>query len=273
MAKIRNIKMEGNIMENKTALITGSTGGLGSEFVRLHAKSGGDIILVARNQKKLDEQKKKTESSYGVKVYTIAVDFTDYNAAEVIYDRVKGLGITVDYLINNAGLGGQGSFADRTMEQDLEMLNVNMVVPTKLMKLFIPDFIKRGSGKILNVSSTAALTPGPLQAEYYASKAYLTSLSNAVWHELKETGVTCTVLMPGAMDTGFASASGLTKTKMFSNAGKPKKVAEDGYKGMLSGKLSVISGLPGWQSAFVGLMPMMPKKTIMGFVADQQTSR
>jgi len=137
----------------------------------------------------------------------------------------------------------------------------------------IPDFVKRGSGKILNVSSTAALTPGPLQAEYYATKAYLTSLSNAVWYELKDTGVTCTVLMPGAMATGFASASGLTTTKMFANAGKSEKVAQDGYKGMLKGELSVISGLPGWQSAFVGLMPMMPKKTVMGFVADQQTSR
>ena len=258
-------------MVNKIALITGSTGGLGSEFVKLHAKSGGDIILVARNQKKLDAQKTETEKKYNIKAYTIAVDFVDYNAAEKIYDQVKELGIEVDYLINNAGLGGQGTFTERTMEEDLGMLNVNMVVPTKLMKLFIPDFVKRGYGKILNVSSTAALTPGPLQAEYYASKAYLTSLSNAVWHELKDSGVTCTVLMPGAMNTGFANASGLTTTKMFENAVKPDKVAKDGYKGMIDGKLSVISGLPGWQNAFIKMMPMMPKKTVMNFVANQQS--
>ncbi len=258
-------------MVNKTALITGSTGGLGSQFVKLHAQSGGDVILVGRNKKKLDAQKMETEKAYGVKAYTIVVDFVDYNAAEKIYDQVMELGIEVDYLINNAGLGGQGTFQKRTMDEDLGMLNVNMVVPTKLMKLFIPDFVKRGDGKILNVSSTAALTPGPLQAEYYATKAYLTSLSNAIWYELKDTGVTCTVLMPGAMDTGFASASGLTTTKMFENAGKPDKVAEDGYKGMLDGKLNVVSGLPGWQSAFVGLMPMMPKKAVMGFVAGQQS--
>lgn len=260
-------------MANRTALITGSTGGLGAAFVKLHAKDGGDLILVARNQQKLNEQKAEVEKTYGVKAYTIAADFTDYNAAEAIYSKVQELGIEVDFLINNAGLGGQGTFEERTMEQDLGMLNVNMVVPTKLMKLFIPDFVKRGSGRILNVSSTAALTPGPLQAEYYASKAYLSSLSNAVWYELKDTGVTCTVLMPGAMDTGFASAGGLTTTRMFANAGKPDQVAEDGYRGMLEGKRSVISGLPGWQRAFVSLMPMMPKKAIMGFVADQQTSR
>ena len=258
-------------MANKTALITGSTGGLGSEFVKLHAQTGGDVILVGRNQKKLDAQKSETEKQYGVKAYTIAVDFVDYDAAEKIYNEIQELGIQVDYLINNAGLGGQGSFMERTMEEDLGMANVNMMVPTKLMKLFIPDFVKRGYGKILNVSSTAALTPGPLQAEYYATKAYLTSLSNAVWHELKDSGVTCTVLMPGAMNTGFANASGLTTTKMFANAVTPDKVAEDGYKGMLDGKLSVISGLPGWQSIFIKMMPMMPKKTVMNFVADQQS--
>lgn len=196
-------------MEKKTALITGSTGGLGKAFVELHAKSGGDVILVGRNEQKLEVQ--------------------------------------VDYLINNAGLGGQGSFD--------------------------PDFVKRGSGKILNVSSTAALLPGPLQAEYYATKAYVTSLSNAIWQELKGTGVTCTVLMPGAMNTGFASAGGLENTKLFAKpSGSVEKVAKAGYEGMLKGKLSVFAGLPGWQSPFVSLMPLMPKKLMMRFIADQQTN-
>ena len=112
-------------MANKTALITGSTGGLGSEFVKLHAQTGGDVILVGRNQKKLDAQKSETEKQYGVKAYTIAVDFVDYDAAEKIYNEIQELGIQVDYLINNAGLGGQGSFMERTMEEDLGMANVS----------------------------------------------------------------------------------------------------------------------------------------------------
>lgn len=109
------------------------------------------------------------------------------------------------------------------MDQDINMAKVNMIVPTKLMKLILPQMVKRGQGRILNVSSSAALIPGPLQAEYYATKAYLTSLSNALWYELKDTGVTVTALMPGAMGTGFAKAGGLTNTKMFANGVIRKK--------------------------------------------------
>lgn len=258
---------------NKLALITGATGGLGKEFIKLHASSGGSLILVGRNNNKLSKLKYNIENKYNVTVFIIAVDFNDINAAETIYSEVKKLNLSVDYLINNAGLGGQGSFIDRTMGQDMNLFNVNMMVPTKLMKLFIPEFVKRGSGKILNVSSSAALTPGPLQAEYYATKAYLTSLSNAISYELKDTGVTLTTLMPGAMDTGFAKAGGLTDTKMFSNGVSPVKVAEEGYKSMLKGKLNVFAGLPGWQRPFVNLMPLMPKKSVMKFVENQQSNK
>ena len=255
----------------KTALITGATGGLGHEFVKLFAKNGNDLVIVGRNPKKLDSLKADVESNYNVKVETVAVDFSEETAAEQIYDQVNNKGIQVDYLVNNAGLGGQGSFVERTMEQDISMMRVNMLVPTKLMKLFIPDFVKRGSGKVLNVSSSAALIPGPMQAEYYATKAYVTSLSNAIAYEVKDTGVTVTTLMPGAIETGFAKAGGLTDTKMFSHGANPADVANDGYKAMQAGKLNKFAGLSAVQRPFVGMMPMMPKKTIMGFVASQQS--
>ena len=146
-------------------------------------------------------------------------------------------------MINNAGFSGQGDFArERTMEQDMKMIAVNIETPTRLCKLFLPEFIKRGSGKILNVSSTAAMLPGPLQAVYYATKAYLTSFSNALWRELKDKGVTVTTLMPGAMKTGFAKRGGLENTKLFSNAIEPFEVAEKGYEGMMKGELNVIAG-------------------------------
>lgn len=155
----------------------------------------------------------------------------------LFFDTCKLNGWSVDYLINNAGFGGQGDFArERTMEDDLSMIAVNIATPTRLCKLFLPEFIKRGSGKVLNVSSTAAVMPGPLQAVYYATKSYLTSFSNALWRELKGTGVTVTALMPGAMETGFAKTGGLTETKLFANA----------------------------------VSPMMPKKTMMDFVYSQQ---
>ncbi|SFC50665.1 short chain dehydrogenase [Ruminococcus albus] len=150
------------------------------------------------------------------------------------------------------------------------MIEVNILAPTRLCKLFLPDFIKRGHGKVLNVSSTAATMPGPLQAVYYATKSYVTSWSNALWRELKGTGVTVTALMPGAMKTGFANAGGLSDTKLFANAVDPYKVAQDGYNGMMKGKLNVTLGLPGWQTPMIKLAPLFHKKAMLNFVYDQQ---
>ncbi len=254
-----------------TALITGSYGGLGTCFVNIHARSGGDLILVGRSQGRLDEQARMVEQKYGVMVHTIAVDLSSPDAAKTIYDTCRDSGWSVDYLINNAGFGGQGDFArERSMEQDLSMIAVNIETPTRLCKLFLPDFIKRGSGKVLNVSSTAAVMPGPLQAVYYATKAYVTSWSDSLWRETQGTGVTVTCLMPGAMQTGFADAGGLADTKLFANAVKPDAVALDGYNGMLKGKLNVVSGLVWWQKPMVSLAPLFPKKTMLNFVYDQQ---
>lgn len=230
-------------MKNKTALITGSYGGLGTCFVKIHAGQGGDLVLVGRSQSKLDEQAETVKKEYKVEVHTIAADLSSSDAAQMIYDTCKENGWTVDYLINNAGFGGQGDFArERTMEQDMSMIAVNIETPTRMCRLFLPDFISRGERKVLNVSSTAATMPGPLQAVYYATKAYVTSLSNALWRELQGTGVTVTALMPGAMQTGFAKAGGLSDTKLFANAVDPTKVAQDGYDGMLKGKLPTLPG-------------------------------
>lgn len=258
-------------MKKNTALITGSYGGLGTCLVKLHAKQGGDLILVGRSQANLEEQAEAVQKEYGVKVYTIAVDLSAPEAAQTIYDTCKDSGWGVDYLINNAGFGGQGDFAkERTMEQDMSMIAVNIETPTRLCKLFLPDFINRGSGKVLNVSSTAASMPGPLQAVYYATKSYVTSWSNSLWRELQGTGVTVTCLMPGAMRTGFANAGGLSDTKLFANAVQPDNVARDGYEGMLKGRLNVISGLVWWQKPMVSLAPLFRKKTMLNFVYNQQ---
>lgn len=260
-------------MKKKLALVTGSYGGLGSCLVDIHAKNGGDLILVGRSQEKLDEQAKQVKAEFNVEVHTIACDLSLSESSAYIYNTCKENNWDVDYLINNAGFGGQGDFArERTMEQDMAMIAVNIETPTRLCKLFIPDFIERGSGKVLNVSSTAATMPGPLQAVYYATKAYLTSMSNALWRELQGTGVTVTTLMPGAMETGFATTGGPTDTKLFANAIEPNDVATAGYAGMMKGELNVISGLPGWQKSFMSVAPVLPKKMMMNFIYDQQTT-
>nr|WP_298050857.1 SDR family oxidoreductase [uncultured Lachnoanaerobaculum sp.] len=257
-----------------TALLTGSYGGLGSCLAKIHAKRGGDLILVGRSIKKLEEQKIELQKKYNIQIECIEADLSNEDAPQAIYDECKKNGWNVDYLINNAGFGGQGDFTrERTLDQDIQMMRVNMETPTRLMKLFLPDMVKRGSGKVLNVSSTAANMPGPLQAVYYATKAYLTSVSNAIWRELKGTGVTVTALMPGAMQTGFIQAGGLDKTPLFAHAVDPMAVAMAGYVGMLKGKLNVISGLAGVQKLGYPLMPIMPKTPMLDFVYEQQKTK
>lgn len=255
------------------ALITGSYGGLGTEFANIHAASGGDLILVGRSQDKLDAQKTQLEADYRIRVDTIAVDLSTEESSQFIYDSCKNLGLLPDYFINNAGFGGQGDFArERSMEQDMTMIKVNIESPTRLLKLFLPDMIERGSGRVLNVSSTPATMAGPLQAVYYASKAYVTSWSNALWREVQGSGMSVSCLMPGAMATGFAEAGGLDDTKLFANAVSPTKVAQEGYDGMLKGKINVISGLVAWQKPMVSLAPIMPRKSMLNFVYDQQVA-
>lgn len=260
-------------MNKKMALITGATGGLGAEFAKIHASRGGNLLLVARDKEKLEKLKKSLQDAYHVEIETFLVDLSEVDAADKIYAYTKENQVNVDYLINNAGFGGRGEFHVRTMEQDMSMLSVNVVTVTRLMKLFLPDFVDRKSGKILNVSSTAALFPGPLQAEYFATKAYVTSLSNAIWKEVRGTGVTVTTLMPGAMETGFIRASDMGDTPLFAHPVSPASVAKAGYEGMLKGKLNVLSGLPGGQKPFILLMSMFPKKMVMRIVCIMQQKK
>lgn len=260
-------------MGKKTALITGATGGLGTEFAKIHASKGGNLVLVARNEDRLDKLKKELQDKYKIEVFTIIVDLSQMDAAETIFNQVIKSEIQVDYLINNAGFGGRGEFHNRTMEQDISMLSVNVITVTKLLKLFLPEFVKRGKGSILNVSSTASLMPGPLQAEYYATKAYVTSLGNAIWQEIQGTGVTLTTLMPGAMDTGFIKASDMGNTQLFAHPVSPIDVAKAGYEGMLSGKINVLSGLVGWQKVFMKLTPFVPRKLMLKSVYNMQKQK
>lgn len=254
-----------------TALITGSYGGFGACFADIHAKRGGDLILVGRSREKLDKQANDLAAKYKITVETIAADLAEENAAAFVYEVCKEKNMIPDIIINNAGFGGQGDFAkERTMEQDMSMIAVNVLTPTKILKLFLPEMIQRGSGKVLNVSSIASKMPGPLQAVYFATKAYVTSWSNALSRELKGTGVTVTALMPGAMRTGFADTAGLNDTKLFANPVEPYAVAQKGYDGMIKGKMNVIAGLPGWQRPVMAIAPLFPKKMLLDFVYDQQ---
>jgi len=254
----------------KTALITGASSGIGKEFAKIHAEKGGNLIVVARSENKLNDLKKELEETYKINVFVIQKDLTKSNSPKEIYDQVHNTGLKVDYLINNAGFGGLGKFNERELEQDLAMINLNISALTSLTHYFLQDFIKTNEGKILNVSSTASLMPGPLQAVYYATKAYVTFFSNAIAEELHDTNITVTNLMPGPTETQFGKVSGMDKTAMFQKTFSARSVAEDGYKAMLDGKLDVISGLTFTQKMMLLMLPFIPRRILLKQIRQMQ---
>jgi uncharacterized protein len=254
----------------KTALITGASSGIGEEFAHIHAKQGGNLVIVARSEDKLNKLKGELEKAHQISVLVIVKDLSMPSAAEEIYNEVKSQGLEIDYLINNAGFGGVGKFNERKLQEDLNMINLNISALTALTHFFLQDFVKRNEGKILNVSSTASLLPGPLQAVYYATKAYVTSFSNALAEELHDTNITVTNLMPGATETEFGKVSGMDKTALFKNPVSANRVALDGYNAMLKGKLDVITGLTISQKIMMAMIPLTPKKMILSQIRKMQ---
>jgi len=254
----------------KTALITGASSGIGKEFAEIHAERGGDLIIIARSGDKLREIKNELESKYAISVFVIEKDLTEEGAIQEIYNQVREEGLQVDYLINNAGFGGVGAFHKRDIKSDLSMIDLNVKALTEMTHVFLQDFINRRNGKILNVSSTASLMPGPMQAVYFATKAYVPSFSNALAEELSEMNVTVTNLMPGATETEFGKVSGMDKTPMFQKTASARTVAEDGYNGMMEGKLDVISGLTFSQKAMMAFLPITPKKIVLKQIKNMQ---
>jgi short-subunit dehydrogenase len=254
----------------KVALITGASTGIGKELAHIHAEHGGDLVIVARSKDKLDKLKTEIENKHSVKVMVIAKDLSKAEAPKEIYNEVTKAGIRVDYLINNAGFGGRGKFHEREWEKDLAMINLNITALTALTRFFLPDFVNRNEGRILNVSSTASFMPGPMQAVYFATKTYVQFFSNAIAEELHDTNITVTNLMPGATETEFASTAGFDQQGMFKNAFGARGVAEDGYNGMLKGKLDVISGVSFSQKILLPMVKFTPKKMVLKQIRKMQ---
>jgi len=221
-------------------------------------------------QEQLNALKKELEGNHGIKVQVIVKDLSLPESPKEIYDEIKKAGIKIEILINNAGFGGVGKFHELDYERQMSMINLNVTSLTAMTRLFLPDFIQRNSVKILNTSSTASLMPGPLQAVYFATKAYVSSFSNALTEELSQTKVTVTNLMPGATETKFGAISGMDKTEMFKKTASARSVAEAGYNAMLKGKINVISGLTPLQKIMTSAIPFMPKKLLLKTVKKMQ---
>lgn len=226
-----------------TALVTGASGGIGEELARLFAADGHDLVLVARSLDKLARLAEEMEAKHGVAARVLVSDLARPEAPQEIFEELKSAGVTVDALVNNAGFGSYGLFAETDLKSELELLQVNVVALTHLSKLFLPGMLARRRGYLMNVASTAAFQPGPLMAVYYASKAYVLSLSEALANECAGTGVVVSALCPGPTETGFVAAAGMGDSKLFDRAVMDARtVAVEGYRGLLHGKTIVIPG-------------------------------
>ena len=227
-----------------TALITGASSGLGAEYARLFAADKHVLVLVARRRERLEALAAELRSAHGVKVEVVAADLATADGAGRVVEEVGRLGVQIDFLVNNAGSGASGAFAELELERELEMIQLNMTSLVVLTRSFLPAMIARRSGRVLNIGSTAGFPPGPFMAVYYASKAFVNSFTEALWYELKGTGVSATVSCPGATATEFAEVAGNSRSLLFRlGAANPKVVAAQGYRAMMKGKPMVIHGL------------------------------
>ncbi|HSR05349.1 MAG TPA: SDR family oxidoreductase [Proteiniclasticum sp.] len=236
------------------ALITGATSGIGLEIALNFARDGINLILVARTENKLIEIKEKIESEYGIEVLILAKDLTREEAPDEIYEEVEKRGIRVDFLINNAGFGSFGRLKDTDYETEKDLVKLNVLSLLQMNKLFVPLMAARHYGYVMNVASLAAFMPGPVMANYYASKAYVLSLSEAMHEELKQDGIKVTALCPGPVRTNFQERAQLQKTDTAKSfLMEAKKVADVGYLGLFRGKAIVVPG------TFEKMVPVITK--------------
>jgi short-subunit dehydrogenase len=236
-----------NSSRTDTVLITGASSGIGYELARLFAADGWNLALNARTKSRLEEVRRELTNSYRADVTILPYDLSDPAAPALIYQELQRLHIVVDALVNNAGFGDHAPFADCGMEKQIEMVQVNVVALIHLTRLILPDMLKAGKGKIMNVASTAAFLPGPFMSIYYATKAFVLSFSEALSSEARDRGITVTAFCPGPTSTNFNLRAGVDNS-LLQKSGilrsmTAAKAAQIGYRALMKGKPLAISGL------------------------------
>jgi short-subunit dehydrogenase len=257
-------------MENqqKTALITGGTSGIGKELAKLFAKDQYNLIIVARDQGELDTTASEL-GTLGIKVETIAKDLSNMDDAFALCQEIGDR--QVDVLVNDAGQGVYGLFKDNDIERELDIIHLNICATVILTKHFVQQMAARGEGKILNLGSIAGKVPGPWQAVYHATKAFVLSFTTAVREEMKDSGITFTALMPGITDTDFFNKAGMNDSKALQAEGvkaNPADVAKDGYDALMAGDDRIISGFGNKMQ--VNMANMMPDSAAAHGMYEQQ---
>jgi uncharacterized protein len=256
-----------------TALITGASSGIGRAFAHYHASKGGDLILTARRKSNLTELKSELEATHKITAHVFALDLGVVGGAEALIKAVSDANLQVDILINNAGFGGHGIHIERDLAAEHAMIDLNVKALVALTHTFATQMVQQGGGKILQVGSTAGFVPGPNQAVYFATKAFVNSFSQAIDHELRNKGVTCTVLAPGYVETEFAKTADLEGTAMVKNGGSTaESVAKIGYDAMQSGKLVTINQAS-LNILLQWLAPLLPRRMVLKMIGSTQSKQ
>jgi short-subunit dehydrogenase len=256
-----------------TALITGASAGIGLELARLFARQRHDLVLVARRGDRLREIAAELEGEYRIAARVIVADLATADGPRRLFDELQERGIEIEYLVNNAGFGTFGPFAETDVQNTMNLVRLNIGALTELTALLLPAMIERNSGRVLNVASAAAFQPGPLMATYYASKAYVLHFSEALNEELAGKEVSVTALCPGPVRTEFQQVAGMETSGLV--LGKRlisvEQVAEAGYQAMLRGKSYVIPGLGGKLLSVA--VRFAPRRLVAKFVHRMQADR
>jgi len=242
----------------KFALITGASSGIGLELAKLFAKDGYNLVIVSRRLEDLMATSQILKEINNIQVVPLVKDLFQKNAAFELHGLILAKGIKINVLVNNAGQGQYGEFVDNDIHRELDIIQLNVNSLVILTKLFLKEMVARNEGMILNVSSVASKAPGPLQAVYHATKAFVQSFSEAIRDEVKETEVIITTLLPGATETAFFNKAGMQNARnvVEGELADPADVAADGYKALMKGKDMVVSGFKNKvEVAMAGIIP------------------
>lgn len=257
---------------NKTALVTGASGGLGYDLASVFAENGYNLVLVARNEEKMHHLANQARQMFGVSAMVIGKDLTRPEAPIEIARELEKRRIKIDVLVNNAGFGRLAPFAHAAETEQLGMLQLNITALAHLTRLFLPAMIRNGGGRILNIASTAGFQPGPYMASYYASKAFVISFSRALAEETRDHGITVSVLCPGPMATGFRQRAGIKQPALGTMADIDSRVvARSGFEGLMAGKTVIVPGVLNkigtWAARF------LPGNVVVRTLAQVQRNR
>jgi short-subunit dehydrogenase len=255
----------------QTALVTGASMGIGVDLAECFAQDGYDLILAARSEAALREVAARLSASYGVKAHVFPVDLGAHGGGSALAKAVAAQGLSVDVLVNNAGYGKAGGFDGSDLETQLGMIDLNDRALVELTHIYWPGMLAKKRGGVLNVASMAAFAPGPFMAIYYASKAFVLSLSEALWEEARGTGVHVSCLCPGATASQFRARAGTGATRLGQTAVvmASMPVARAGYLGFKRNQRVVITGRGNGRLAL--LMKVLPKTTILRLVRNIQS--